>query len=296
MKRIFYYIIICITIGTSCVSTTKREETSVQEFHNISYGKKKGNVYDLFLPKLRDDKDTLALILYIHGGSWLGGDKFEHHNDCRMLVNKGYVTATMNYSLLNEEGVSIFTMMDEIKSCIAHITQFSKEKGVIINQMAIAGTSAGGHLAMMYSYSQHHSLPIKFEAIKVGPSDFRILFPNDENSSDEDLQNFVFQCTGKRAKVKKISFNELDSIKLIASPINYINDSTALPAIWAYGEKDDLVNPGHYKALKTCYDKLDKPYDLIVFPNSNHFLWDDRDCTERYDSVLNEYCKIYFGY
>lgn len=296
MKRLLYSIIICIIIGTSCAPTAKQEGTGVQEFYNISYGEKKGNVYDLFLPKLRDSEDTLALILYIHGGSWLGGDKFEHHNDCRRWAGKGYVTATMNYSLLSEEDVSIFTMMEEINSCITHITEFSKEKGAIISQMAIAGTSAGGHLAMMYSYSQHHSLPIKFEAIKVGPSDFRILFPNDGNSSDEDMQKFIFQCTGKRAKAKKYSFKELDSIKLIASPINYINDSTAIPAIWAYGEKDELITPEHYKALKECYDKFGKPYDLIVFPNSNHFLWDDRDCTERYDSILNEYCKIYFGY
>ena len=76
----------------------------------------------------------------------------------------------------------------------------------------------------------------------------------------------------------------------------YINDSTALPAIFAYGGKDRLVGPEHYRALQAIYDSLAAPYDLIVFPNSSHFLLRDKDCTERYDSTLNAYCKRYFGY
>lgn len=41
---------------------------------------------------------------------------------------------------------------------------------------------------------------------------------------------------------------------------------------------------------------LGKPYDLIVFPNSGHPLMGDKDCTERYESTLADYCKKYFGY
>ena len=88
----------------------------------------------------------------------------------------------------------------------------------------------------------------------------------------------------------------LDSIKLQASPVAYINDSTALPAIFAYGEKDGLVKPDNYHSLKARYDSLDRPYDLIVFPNSDHFLISDKDCSELYDSTMTAYCKRYFGY
>ena len=298
MQRILYFTIVflCISFCISCTSSSNSHDAEVQEFHNVSYGKNKGNVYDLFLPNPTESTDTLALILYIHGGSWMGGDKVEHHSDCRVWADKGYATATMNYSLLLEDGVSINTMLDEIKKCIVHICQFAAEKDIIINQMAIAGTSAGGHLAMMYAYSRQHVIPLKFEAIKVGPSDFRILFPYDPNSSEEDTQNLVFNCTGKRIDVRKLSIEQLDSIKLTASPVHYINDSTAIPAIWAYGEKDWLVIPDHYKALKARYDSLGATYSLIVFPNSDHALWHDRDCKERYESTMDTYCKKYFGY
>jgi acetyl esterase/lipase len=248
------------------------------------------------LPHESARKDSLALILYIHGGSWLGGDKKDHHGDCYKWVQEGYATASMNYSLLNEDSVSLMTMLDEIERCIRHIDSFALQKGAHIRQMAIAGTSAGGHLAMLFTYSRQHPLPIKFEAIKVGPADFRILFPYDEKADKKDVENFVFSCTGKRMDVSGASREWIDSIKLVASPVSYITDSTALPAIFAYGEKDGIVKPAHYHALQARYDSLGKSYDLIVYPNSGHPLWNDKDCSERYEKTLSDYCKKFFGY
>jgi len=267
-----------------------------QRFLDITYGNRQHNTYDLYLPNDANKNDSLALILYIHGGSWLGGDKGWHHGDCYTWVQKGYATATMNYSLLNEEGISLLTMYDEIDACIRHIERFASEKGAHIRQMAIAGYSAGGHLAMMFAYNHSHPLPIRFEAIKVGPSDFRILFPKDKNAKDEDILNAIFCGTGKRLKASEITDELLDSVRTLNSPVCHINDSTALPAIFAYGEKDGLVKPAHYHALQEKYDSLGKPYELIVYPNSGHDLMRDKDCIERYDSILHAYCKTYFGY
>ena len=267
-----------------------------QRFTDIAYGSREHNTYDLYLPNDFHEKDSLALILFIHGGAWLGGDKVWRHGDCYKWVQKGYATATMNYSLLNEDGVSMLTMLDEIESCIEHIVGYAGEQGANIRQMAIAGYSAGGHLAMMFAYNHRHPLPLRFEAIKVGPSDFRIMFPYDENASTKDVENFVFSCTGKRMDVSSLTREQMDSIKLLASPVNYINDSTALPALWGYGKKDRLVPSGNYRALQACYDSIGASYSLIVFPNSGHDLMRDKDCTERYESTLADYCKKYFGY
>lgn len=267
-----------------------------ERFTDVRYGNLPHNTYDVFIPNDAANNDSLALILYVHGGSWLGGDKAEHHGDCYTWVQRGYATATMNYSLLGEENVSLQTMQDEIDMCIKHITRFTDEKGIHIRQMAIAGTSAGGHLAMLYAYSRPKTLPLRFAAIKVGPADLRILFPYNENAKSGDVENFVFSCSGKRLAANDCSRHFIDSIKLQASPVYYINDTTALPAIFAYGEKDSLIKPEHYRALTTAYDSLCKPYDLIVFPNSGHTLMGDRDCSERYDSIMKDYCNKYFGY
>lgn len=267
-----------------------------QRFTDIAYGSREHNTYDLFLPTDAAQKDSLALILYVHGGSWIGGDKHDHLRDCYTWVQKGYATATMNYSLLTEDSTSLLTMQDEIDACIRHIQRFAAQQGVHIRQMSIGGTSAGGHLAMMFAYSRSHPLPIRFVAVKVGPADLRILFPYNAEAKADEVSNFVFSCIGERLDASSLTPEQLDSIKLLASPVFYINDSTALPAIFAYGEQDGLVKPANYHALQARYNSLGRAYNLIVYPNSNHFLMSDKDCIERYDSTLNAYCKRYFGY
>ena len=87
----------------------------------MAYGSREHNKYDLYLPIDATQQDSLALILYVHGGSWIGGDKNMHDLDCLTWLKRGYATATMNYSLLNEDGVSIPVMLREISSCIQHI-------------------------------------------------------------------------------------------------------------------------------------------------------------------------------
>lgn len=293
---LFGAVLLLLVIGavTLYVLKPKWHDDYGQRFTDIAYGSREHNTYDLYLPVDAASKDSLALILYVHGGSWIGGDKNEHHGDCYKWVQRGYATATMNYSLLNEQGVSLLTILEEIDACIRYIEQFVAGKGVHIRQMSIGGTSAGGHLAMMYAYSHSHPLPIRFAAIKVGPADFRILFPYNGDAKTEEVENFVFSCTGERIDGSALTREQLDSIKLKASPIFYINDSTALPSIFAYGEKDWLVKPDHYRSLQAKYDSLGKPYNLIVFPNSGHTLMNDKDCNEKYDSTMSAYCKKYF--
>lgn len=290
-------ILLCLVGATLVfVNSPKWKDEYGQRFADVAYGNHEHNTFDLFLPNDAEQKDSLGLILYVHGGSWLSGDKSEHYSDCYKWVQKGYATATMNYTLLNEKGASIYAMIDEIDSCIGQIIKFAATKNVHIQQMAICGTSAGGHLSMMYSYSHSHKLPLRFTAVKVGPADMRILFPYDSNAKAEDVENFVFSCTGEHISASSLTPEQLESIKLEVSPIHHINDSTALPAIFAYGEKDWLVKPAHYHALQAKYDSLGKSYDLIVFPNSSHSLADDKNCTMRYDSIMSVYCKKYFGY
>lgn len=278
------------------VKKPKWKDEYGQRFTDVAYGSREHNTYDLYLPNGAQQQDSLALILYVHGGSWIGGDKAEHHGDCYEWVQKGYAAATMNYSLLTEGGVSVPSMIEEIDSCIGHIQRFAQERELQIRQMAIGGTSAGGHLAMMYAYAHDHRLPLRFAAIKVGPADLRILFPPNGKAKAEDIEKFVFCCTDKHFDATSLTPGQIDSLELLASPIHYINDSTALPAIFAYGGKDWVVKPEHYRSLRTRYDSLDKPFDLIVFPNSGHTLMNDKDCKLRYDSTMNVYCKKYFGY
>src|SRR4051812_21687966 len=68
------------TTITSCQKGEKSETVLRQmDMKNVSYGSDSLQVMDVFLPPGRDTADT-KVILFIHGGSWSGGDKNEFYD------------------------------------------------------------------------------------------------------------------------------------------------------------------------------------------------------------------------
>ncbi|MFC4425913.1 alpha/beta hydrolase [Deinococcus navajonensis] len=64
--------------------------------NNVRYGPDARNVMDIYAPQNVNGAPT---VLFIHGGSWEGGDKEGHKFVGESLARAGYVTAVMNYRL-----------------------------------------------------------------------------------------------------------------------------------------------------------------------------------------------------
>ena len=93
---------------------------------------------------------------------------------CIGLAKKGYITVSMDYSLLNNTNYnsSIFRILDEVASAIKSIKKTLKEKGFNEEklELAIGGASSGAQVALLYAYLYRNSaLPIKFAINLVGP-------------------------------------------------------------------------------------------------------------------------------
>ena len=143
------------------------------------YNKTDRNIYDLYIPYTSPEKknDYNYLILLIHGGGWKDGSKeeMEFINEL-LLLPKGYISASMSYTLINEEyknfKANIFRILDEITTCIESIIKILAKEGFNIGklEMAIGGASAGGHLSLLYAYSMKNiPLPLKYIINIVGP-------------------------------------------------------------------------------------------------------------------------------
>ena len=131
-----------------------------------NYTKNERNAYDLYIPSSAEEqKDKYnRIILFIHGGAFVGGIKEFMEFWCRVYGSLGFITATMGYTLLQNDykEANIFRMIDEITATIKSIKKelinigFDGEK----LEIAIGGYSSGGHLALLYPYV--FSIPIKF--------------------------------------------------------------------------------------------------------------------------------------
>ena len=155
----------------------------IEEVGNIhngeDYKKTESNVYDLYIPeKALLNKNGAnginGIILFIHGGAWNGGWRFEEELFFSSYGKIGYITANMEYTLLvdGSKDTNIFRIVDEISACIADIKERLKQEGFDENylELAIFGYSAGAHLTLLYSYLIDDSpIKIKFTVNMCGP-------------------------------------------------------------------------------------------------------------------------------
>jgi len=103
---------------------------------------------DLYLPETPPAGKLSPAVVWIHGGGWAGGTKNEARakNICGILARAGYVAVSIDYRL--GEGAwptNLFDCKNAVRFLRAHAAEYQLDP----NRIAVAGGSAGGHLALM---------------------------------------------------------------------------------------------------------------------------------------------------
>jgi acetyl esterase/lipase len=89
--------------------------------------------------------EPLPLVVYAHGGYYVGGDKSSLTDYCRTLAAYGYVVANLNYELAPDGQYP--TQLLQVNEAIAFLIQHADAFGIDPSRVFIGGDSAGGHLA-----------------------------------------------------------------------------------------------------------------------------------------------------
>ena len=87
----------------------------------------------------------LPLIVYAHGGYYVGDDKRDFAYYCQTLASKGYVVANMNYQLAPEGRYP--TQMLQVNEAIAFLLAHAADYRIDTTKIFIGGDSAGAHLS-----------------------------------------------------------------------------------------------------------------------------------------------------
>ncbi len=177
---------ICYAIDNKILNTYKTTGVNYNGYtvndNNDYEASKSRNNYDLYVPTTLDKTGNNTIILFIHGGAWVSGFKTDVNPYVYEFAKKGYISATIKYTLLkrtmDDSTLSIFRDLDEIDACIASIKNVLKNDLGFDDtklQLVIGGASSGAHLSMLYSYSRGDKspLPIKFIIDAVGPTDIK---------------------------------------------------------------------------------------------------------------------------
>ncbi len=262
---------------------------------NIHYGKGRRNLLDLYIPKDADKSKPQPVMLFIHGGAWSGGSKKDMAYAAAKFAKVGYITVTMSYSLTSKRKpeVTASTMIDEITACIARIKEAAIEKGFVINQISLSGSSAGAHLSLLYAYAhaEESPIPIAFVFEQVGPVSF---YPEFWNGDKKIALGFASALTGKKITLEMLEAGEADKLIHSISPLNHVSPGS-VPTLFAYGGKDITVPPIHGEKLKEALELNHVPHVWIVFPNSSHMMAEDPDYTVKYYEEVKIFAQQHFA-
>ncbi len=264
------------------------------EFHiykDISYGENERHTLDLYIPR---NAEETGLVLFIHGGAWIGGDK-DGYGDAleKYSQETGLACAAINYRYICDD-VDLNDIMDDIHLALACIKEKGKKCGTDINKVLLTGGSAGGHLSLLYAYSRKESSPITPVAVvsDCGPTDLGDdnYFGSNGIGDDSVVSQLLSWGCGQKITLETKD-EAAEAIKKV-SPLYYVDENT-VPTVINHGMKDDIVPFTNAQALDAKLTEMGVTHYFNIYPNSGHGLNEDPENMQRNQELLLEYMLTY---
>ena len=138
---------------TASRNDRKRDEglTAPEEifrFDNIPYGPDPWwHLLDIYRP--RDAEGKIPVIIDVHGGGWVYGDKVLYSHYCMDMARRGFAVVNFNYRLAprNRFPAGFEDMNDAVRFTLEH----GEEYGLDLRNVFLVGDSAGAHMAALYA-------------------------------------------------------------------------------------------------------------------------------------------------
>ena len=137
---------------------------NVVRYDDIYYGRDKYQVLDVYRPKDVDGK--LPVIVSVHGGGWVYGDKERYQYYCMSLVKHGFAVVNFTYRLAPK--YKFPAQLEDTTMVFNWLIDHKDEYGFDIDNVFGVGDSAGGHLLGLYSclctnkeYADKYSFKVK---------------------------------------------------------------------------------------------------------------------------------------
>jgi acetyl esterase/lipase len=281
MKKTFYLGLLSffILVNFSCSSDdsdaiitptpTDPSTIAAQTIIDVSYGADDDQKYDLYLPQNRT-LDTKVIIL-VHGGSWIGGDKSDMNEYVELIQTDlpQYAIVNINYRLANATTSPFPMQLDDITAIIQDLKSRNEEY-IISEEYAFLGTSAGGHLSKLWSYAYDTEGDVNMVTSIVGPTN--LADDNYVNSTDPVIQG-LFAIVG----------NDTTFLETY-SPFHRVTAS-APPTALFYGGQDPLIPNSQGNDLSDKLTTLGVIHEFTFYPEEGHG-WGGQNAIDTWTKIL----------
>ena len=257
-------------------------ENYIEDIGNLNNGEdypaNERNIFDLYIPDSAQKNSNKAnlLMVWLHGGNWTNGDKSEMEKICEMYAEQGYITANVEYTILNEKykPFNIYRILDEITAAIKAIKNALIEKGFNIEPllMTIGGYSAGGHLSLLYTYLIENVkiIPIQFVINFAGPIGLKEEYFYTVKSINDTLANIDNKTEIEKAKQEGKLIPLVSSLNILIYMNAFGGNMYSLDVLKSMINEDGTINKEdeRYKAMYKIvnYSDVTNIIDKHVLP------------------------------
>lgn len=121
----------------------KKDVLEVTSIFNMNYANdsKQEHMMDLYVPK---NKAVKGVIVDVHGGAWIYGNKELNQHFCMHMAKRGYAVFNINYRLTPK--VTLVEQVQDIFMALHYIQNHIKDYGYSFDEFILSGDSAGAHL------------------------------------------------------------------------------------------------------------------------------------------------------
>ncbi|MCS7337407.1 MAG: alpha/beta hydrolase [Verrucomicrobiae bacterium] len=237
-------------------------------FRNLSYvtnGHARHKL-DLYLPAAGTN---LPLVVWIHGGAWLGGSK--ELCPALFLLRDGFAVASINYRL--SQHATFPAQLEDCKTAIRWLRAHAREYGIDPDRIGVWGVSAGGHLAALlgttggtteFDKGEYLTVSSRVQAVCdwFGPTDLTQMskFPSDIDHDAPDSPE-------SRLLGGPVQENQEKARR--ANPITYVSKD-APPFLIMHGDKDRLVPLNQSELLADALKRAGVQVTFHVIRGAGH--------------------------
>lgn len=278
-KRIIFsgLLVFFIFIGCKKNSIDNPDNLKAKDLTGIKYGDHVSQSLDVYLPANRDEQTKM--IIFIHGGFWIGGDKAELTDLAKTYRDKGYVSASVNYRLSHTAENNIHpAQVNDLDKAIQFIESQADDWETSTSNVALVGASAGGHIALLYTYAYDTGNKVKTVISLAGPTNL-----TDMQSASPQQAQVVQWFLGASAQTSPAIYQQ-------ASPISHVN-ATSKPTLLFHGKLDVIVPYQQSVSLKTKLDQFNVKNKLVTYDNLGHEA--DLNAIPGFVSELDSWLSVY---
>ncbi|HEY1109870.1 MAG TPA: alpha/beta hydrolase [Opitutaceae bacterium] len=230
---------------------------------------------DLYLPEPPPEGKLSPALVWIHGGGWKGGTKNEARakNICGTVAAAGYVAVSIDYVL--GEGAWPANIED-CKNAVRWVRANAAKYRIDPNRIAVAGGSAGGHLALMVALTPGIAglepsapYPGVSSEVRCVVNFYGITNLLTRKRSADDGKASATQALMASSMAVFGAKSPNDAVLKIASPVTHVS-TNSVPMLTFHGKADPTVDYPQAVELDRVAKERGASHELVLLDKIGH--------------------------